>query len=295
MAENKNKCPKCGLIIDITRCDGCGSCLLSVKDEYVYNSYPGYAAEQPCDGVNWLWLKEIEQGQGMKVKMDYIPVMFPHDRNFDPQKEIPGCPEGAVYVRPDGLTIIDPEKAKGCKAIYEYFEKAAPGTVFWNEELQLPQTYILDAHRLDEGERLPRCVEDCPTQAMHWGDLNDPESDVAKFVAAHPGEIEDYFPTDKGQDYVVRYWRLPKPFITGEVMLCDSEDCVKGAKVTIRCPHGNWSEETATDFFGDFQFKYLKQGRTYLVRAEYPGYQPKELEVTLDAAKDLGVLVLDKA
>ena len=126
MADTNKKCPKWGLIIDITRCDGCGSCLLSVKDEYVYNNSPGYAAEQPCDGVNWLWLKEIEQGQGMKVKMDYIPVLFPHDRNFDPQKEIPGCPEGAVYVRPDGLTIIDPEKAKGCKAIYEYFEKAAP-------------------------------------------------------------------------------------------------------------------------------------------------------------------------
>ena len=61
------------LIIDVTRCDGCGSCQLSVKDEYVGNSYPGYAAEQPCDGVNWLWLNEVEQGHGTKIKMDYIP------------------------------------------------------------------------------------------------------------------------------------------------------------------------------------------------------------------------------
>mgnify|MGYP002590679255 CR=1 FL=1 len=41
---------KYGLVIDITRCDGCGSCLLSVKDEYVGNNYPGYSAPQPVNG-----------------------------------------------------------------------------------------------------------------------------------------------------------------------------------------------------------------------------------------------------
>ncbi|MCD7852835.1 MAG: hypothetical protein LUG15_02480 [Oscillospiraceae bacterium] len=282
------------LVIDITRCDGCGSCMLSVKDEYVFNNYPGYAAEQPCDGVNWLWLKEVEQGHGTKLKMDYIPILFPHNRNLNPA-DIPGAPEGAVRVREDGLVIIDPEKAKGCKAIYDYFEKVAPGTVFWNEELQLPQTYILDAHRLDQGDKLPRCVEDCPTQAMHWGDLNDPESEVSKFIAEHPDEIEDYFSTENGEDYVVRYYKLPKPFIAGEVMLCDSPDCVKGAKVTIQCEQCNWKQETETDFFGDFEFKYLKQGRTFTVTAEYPGYKAKSVTVMVDEAKNLGEIVLEKA
>ena len=91
MAETK----KWGLVIDVTRCDGCGSCLLSVKDEYTGNDYPGYAAVQPKEGVNWLWLKEVEQGHGTKIKMDYIPVMFPHNRNFK-LSDIPGAPEGAI-------------------------------------------------------------------------------------------------------------------------------------------------------------------------------------------------------
>ena len=285
---------KYGLIIDVTRCDGCGSCQLSVKDEYVGNNYPGYAAPQPCDGVNWLWLKEVEQGHGTKIKMDYIPILFPHNRNFK-LSDIPGAPEGSVFVREDGLLIIDPEKAKGCKAIFDYFEKAAPGTVFWNEEKQLAQTYILDAHRLDEGEKLPRCVEDCPTQAMHWGDLNDPESDVSRFVAEHGDEIEDYFSTENGEDYVVRYWKLPKPFIAGEVMLCDSPDCVEGAKVTLKCRECGKALETNTDFFGDFEFKYLTKGHSYTVKAEYPGYLPKEMTVMLDEAKNLDVITLDKA
>ena len=135
-----------GLVIDVTRCDGCGSCLLAVKDEYTGNNYPGYSAPQPNEGQNWLDLVEVEQGQGSKIKMDYIPVMYKHNRNLVLPE---GVPEGAMYVREDGLTIIDPEKAKGCKAIVD---NCKDGTIFWNEELQLPQIYTLDAHRLDEGE-----------------------------------------------------------------------------------------------------------------------------------------------
>ena len=278
---------KYGLIIDVTRCDGCGSCLLAVKDEYVGNDYPGYCATQPNEGQNWLDLVEVEQGQGTKIKMDYIPVMYKHDRNFVAPE---GIPEGAMYVREDGLTIIDPVKSKGCKQIVD---DCKDGTIFWNEELQIPQIYTLDAHRMDEGEKYPRCVESCPTQAMFWGDLNDPESDVSKFIAMHEGEIEDYMP-EEGADYVVRYYKLPKPFVAGEVLLCDSDDCVKDAKVTLTCGKTGNTIETTTDFLGDFEFKYLFVGGKYTVKVEYPGYQPVELEVTTDTAKNLGEIVLNK-
>ena len=278
---------KYGLVIDVTRCDGCGSCLLAVKDEYVGNDYPGYSAPQPNEGQNWLDLVEVEQGQGTKIKMDYIPVMYKHDRNFVPKE---GIPEGAMYVREDGLTIIDPVKSKGCKQIVD---DCKDGTIFWNEELQIPQIYTLDAHRMDEGEKYPRCVESCPTQALFWGDLNDPESDVSKFIAEHEGEIEDYMP-EEGADYVVRYYKLPKPFIAGEVMLCDSEDCVRDAKVTLTCAKTGNTVTTTTDFLGDFEFKYLAVGGNYTVKIEYPGYQAAEVEVTTDIAKNLGEIVLNK-
>jgi len=134
-------------------------------------------------------------------------------------------------------------------------------------------------------------VESCPTQALHWGDLDDPNSDVSKFIAAHPGEIEDYMP-EEGADYVVRYYKLPKPFITGEVVLADkANECPEGVKVTLG---GAGSAETATDFLGDFQFKYLEKGGKYTVTVSYPGYKDYQTEVTLDKAKDLGVITLAK-
>lgn len=278
---------KFGLIIDITRCDGCGSCMLSVKDEYSGNNYPGYCAEFP-EHTFPMNLKEVVQGQGYKIKMDYIPMMFPHNRNLD-VKNIPGVPEGAIYVREDGLTVIDPEKAKGCRAIYDYLKALYPDTdiVTWNEELDIPQIYTLDAHRLDEGEKVPRCVEDCPTQAMHWGDLNDPESDISKFLAEHAGEIEDYY-TEEGADFVVRYYKLPKPFIAGEVTNADESECIPEVRVALTEMSTGQITITETDFMGDFQFKYLKKDEDYIV--EVDGCEP--FEVHLDEAKNVGVVAV---
>lgn len=271
---------KWGLIIDITRCDGCGSCMLSVKDEYDGNSYPGYCEKVP-DSTFLLSLKEVVQGQNYKMNMDYIPVMFPHDRNFDP-KSIPGIPEGAIYVREDGLTVIDPEKSKGCRQIYEYFKDT--GAIFWNDELDIPQIYTLDSHRLDEGEKLPRCVEDCPTQAMHWGDLNDPESDVSKWMAEHPDALlEDYCAVGEGSDCVVKYYKLPKPFIAGEVTNADGSECLEGVRVMCTDKESGECIITETDFMGDFWFKYLKKDGDYTVHVD----GCPEIEVHLDMAKNL--------
>jgi len=278
---------KYGLVIDISRCCGCCSCLLAVKDEYVGNSYPGYSAAQPGGGQNWLNVVEVEQGEGDKVKVDYIPLMYRHDRNLKP---IPGVPDGAIYIRPDGLTIIDPAKAKGCKQIVE---ASQDGTVFWNEELQLPQIYTLDAHRLDGGERLPRCVESCPTMAMHWGDLDDPDSDVSRFTAEHEGEIEDYMPTP-GADYAVRYYKLPRPFLAGEVAFGDECDiCCEGAKVVLE-RDGRQAAETTTDFLGDFEFTGLEKDSGYKVRVSFPGYGEFAVETDTHRARNLGTIVLTR-
>ena len=279
---------KYGLIIDVSRCSGCCSCLLAVKDEYVGNDYQGYSAAQPKSGQNWLDVAEVEQGEGDKVKVDYIPLMYRHNRNLKP---IPGVPEGAIYVREDGLTIIDPEKAKGCRQIVD---ASLDSMIFWNEELSLPQIYTLDAHRLDKGEPLPRCVESCPAQAMHWGDLDDPESDVCRFIAEHASEIEDYEP-EPGADYLVRYYKLPKPFITGEVLLDDKPGlCCEGAKIVLE-RDGEQAAETATDFLGDFQFTGLEKGAGYTVKVSFPGYRAHVTETDARSARNLGTITLKRA
>lgn len=78
----------------------------------------------------------------------------------------------AVYKRPDGIVIIDPEKAKGQKQIVSACPYSA---IWWNEETQTPQKCTFCAHLLDQGWKVPRCVQACPTGALSFQSLEENE------------------------------------------------------------------------------------------------------------------------
>ena len=79
---------------------------------------------------------------------------------------------GAVVKRPDGIVLIDPQKARGQKALVQ----ACPyGAIWWNEEKQIPQKCTFCAHLLDAGWKAPRCVQACPTGALSVASLLEEE------------------------------------------------------------------------------------------------------------------------
>lgn len=278
--------PKYGIAIDIERCTGCYSCFLACKDEYVGNDYLPLSLAQPKKGQKWINPKEIEYGGGTKIKVDYIPVLCQQCKDA-PCMLV--APPGAVYRRDDGIVIIDPEKAKGCKEIVD----ACPyNAVFWNEEQDVPQKCTMCAHMLDAGEKNPRCVEVCPAQAMVFGDLDNPDSRISKLLTEKADRVEDFKPEFETKP-MVKYLSLPKPFIAGEVILDDKqEECLKGAKVTLTDADGKVVAETETDFMGDFQFKGLARGIDYTLKAAYDGYYAEEMTVRTNASKNVGLIAL---
>lgn len=272
-----------GLVIDIKKCTGCYNCFLTCRDEHAGNAYPGYSAAQPMSGMNWIKVLEKERGQYPKVKVNYVPLTCMH---CEDATCVDMAKDGAVYKRPDGIVMIDPEKAKGQKDIvgtcpYRMIE--------WNEEAQVPAKCTLCAHMLDAGEKQPRCVESCPTGALVFGDLDDPDSDIAKLVkTGEPVAMRPEF----GLNEKVTYIDLPKKFVAGTVFLPDKGEAAIGARVTLTGRGG--SREAVTDGWGDFEFEKLEDNTAYTVRIELEGYAAKELKVKTQRDVSLGDIALGK-
>ncbi len=270
-----------GMVIDITKCTGCYNCFLTCRDEFAGNDYPGYTAPQTMAGMNWIKVIEKERGQYPKVKVAYTPITCMQCENATCVKM---APNGAVYRRPDGIVIIDPIKAKGHKEIVG----TCPYRVIeWNEEQSLPQKCILCAHMLDKGEKVPRCVESCPTGALVFGDLDDPTSAIAKLVAN--GQTEALHP-EYGMKEKVRYISLPRKFVAGTVIYGDVDAVATG--VTVRLVGNKQTYESQTNGFGDFEFEGLADNTDYTLKIEAPGYKAKSVKAKTQKDVYLGEIVL---
>jgi len=272
---------KYGMVIDISRCNGCYNCFLACRDEYCGNDYPPYSLAQPMTGHFWMRIIERERGQYPRVKVAYTPVLCMQCENAPCIK---AALNGAVYRRPDGIVIIDPEKAVGQKQIVS----ACPyRVIYWNEEKNIPQKCTFCAHLLDKEWKEPRCVELCPAGAMIFGDLEDPNSEVSKLMASN--KVEALHP-EYGLKEKVRYIALPKRFIAGTVVFGDKDECAENVDVTLI---GDGVKQTIkTNNYGDFEFEGLPAEKEFSVKLEHPGYAPKELTVQTKIDVYLGEIIL---
>lgn len=273
-----------GMVIDINKCNGCYNCFLSCRDEYCGNDHPPYSLAQPFAGQFWMRLIEKERGKYPKVKVAYIPTPCMH---CEEATCIVASSNNAVYRRPDGIVIIDPEKAAGQKEI----TSACPyRIIYWNQEKNIPQKCTFCAHLLDKGWKEPRCVEACPTGALVFGDLDDPNSEISKIKASQ--EVEVLHP-EYGLKPGVCYIGLPKRFIAGEVILADKQDeCAHNVSVILMDKTAK--KTIKTDNFGDFEFEGLEPDTEYTIKIEHEVYAPKEFSVKTRTDVYLGEIILDR-
>jgi Fe-S-cluster-containing dehydrogenase component len=258
-----------GMLIDIGRCNGCYNCFLACRDEHCGNDHYPHSAAQPPRGQFWMRLIEKERGEYPKVKVSYTPVPCMHCQDAPC---VSASSNHAVSARPDGIVIIDPEKAVGKR---EILSTCPYRVIYWNEEKNLPQKCTFCAHLLDKGWKEPRCVEACPTRALVFGDVEDPESEISRTMESQSLEI---LHPEYGLKTRVHYVGLPKKFIAGSVILGDQRDeCAKNVKVTLK---GKKTKRTIrTDNFGDFEFEGLQSETEYSVTIEHRGYVPEQFQV----------------
>ena len=183
-----------GMVIDLKRCIGCQSCTAACK---VKNGMPP-----------GLFLSKVlvsESGTYPAAKVNYLPVLCNHCGDAACATV---CPVGATYKRTDGIIAVDADKCIGCRYCMvacpygaRQFVASTSGE-FYPGKGQTPyektvvaskQTGVVTkcdfcADRLAEG-REPACVQTCPAFARIFGDMDDPNSEASRLLAARSGRV----------------------------------------------------------------------------------------------------------
>ncbi len=278
---------KWNMIVDVSRCDNCRNCFLATKDEHIGNDFPGYAAPQPTNEHSWVDIRRTERGCWPIIEAHFMPVMCNH---CDKPPCMAAAKNGAVRKRPDGIVIIDPEKSRGQKEIAE----ACPyGAVYWNEELQIPQAWIFDAHLLDQGWKKTRVEEVCPLDVFESIQVEDEE--MQRLKVEQGLEVLQPEIGSKPRVYYRNLHLMNQCFVAGSVVVNvdDVEDCAEGAEVVLK-RHGSEIARTTTDIFGEFKIDRLeKQSGPYEVEVRSDSSSCVSVEFKLgDESLYLGIMPL---
>ena len=154
------------MVIDTRRCIGCQACSVACKAEFAV----------PI-GKTRSWVEYVEKGIYPNVTRTFLPRLCNHCTK---PACVRVCPTGATYKRKeDGIVVIDADICIGCK----YCIQACPYDVrFINPLTGTADKCDFCLHRVEQGIA-PSCVNTCQGKARIFGDMNDPESEVAKHIA----------------------------------------------------------------------------------------------------------------
>ncbi len=151
--------------VDTRRCFGCHGCEVSCKAE---NDVPlGNYIRQTI-------YKDI--GKYPKVARVFLPMSCQH---CEDAPCIKACPCGALHKEAGGTVAIDYNICCGhgtCVEVCPY------GAIYMDPVAKQAVKCHNCYHRTEEGME-PACVSTCPSDALYFGDLNDPDSEVSKAKA----------------------------------------------------------------------------------------------------------------
>jgi Fe-S-cluster-containing dehydrogenase component len=180
-----------GLVIDLDTCVGCHACAVNCK-EWNTGGYPAPLSDSDPygAGAEGVWLNRIHsfeaQGDG-----DGRTVHFPKScLHCEDAPCVTVCPTGASYKREaDGIVLVQEDLCIGCKLCSwacPYGAREYDGLTGVMKKCTLCIDRIYN-ESMDEADRVPACVATCPASARHFGDFNDPGSNVSKLTAARGG------------------------------------------------------------------------------------------------------------
>jgi phenylacetyl-CoA:acceptor oxidoreductase subunit 1 len=194
--------PRWGMVIDLKKCTGCQTCTLSCK--VFHGLGPGVTR---CRVVE----HEVGTYPGMERMLFSLRCMHCAEPEC-----VKACPTGATKKRADGIVTVDQDECMGCRycslvcpyqartflAVEKrYFEN--DDNIWEKVRYREHQTGTVEKcdfcrKRIDAGmakglvpgkdpSASPICSIACIGKAIHFGDLNDPDSTVSRLVRERNG------------------------------------------------------------------------------------------------------------
>ena len=187
------------MIADLERCVGCQTCTAACRH-----------ANATSPAVQWRKVLDIEAGAYPNVSRTFVPVGCQHCAD-PPCMHV--CPSTATRQRADGIVTIDYDICIGCAycdvacPYQARFKIDAPHFAYGDAALQneieredlrrigVAQKCTFCSDRIDFGlandltpgldpRATPACVNACIADALHFGDIDDPDSSVSRLLRA---------------------------------------------------------------------------------------------------------------
>jgi Fe-S-cluster-containing dehydrogenase component len=208
MAEFPDR--KWTMVVNLDACTGCNACVVACHAE---NNVPIWGEDEVLRGraMHWIRIERYWEGEWPNVKARYLPVMCQQCENAPCE---PVCPVYAtvhserenlnlqVYNRCVGTRYCqnnDPYKVRFFNFHDPQFdgllvEQLNPDVTLRSAGVMEKCTFCVQRIRrgeekalvenrpLQDGEVVPACVQACPTSALMFGDLYNPDAQITKLV-----------------------------------------------------------------------------------------------------------------
>jgi Fe-S-cluster-containing dehydrogenase component len=207
MAEQEKK-EKWGLVLNLDICTGCQACVTACSME---NNIPFVGEDEVAygRGLHWMRIQRYWKGEYPEITPDRTPFMCQQCGHAPCE---PVCPVFAsVHSETESINLQVYNRCIGTRycanncpyqtRVFNWFDYEIPSPMqsYLNPDVTVRRRGIMEkctfciqrirhgedkaraeGRTVEDGEIVPACAQACPTDAIIFGDLNNPQSRVGK-------------------------------------------------------------------------------------------------------------------